>query len=170
MAGKPQMLAAGLAFIAITGCAAKQRLEDLPQPPRGTVNSQQGNADANSPLPGSTADFLARVRSDRVYFATDRSDIDSESQSILASQAVWLKRFPNTRITLEGHCDERGTRDYNIALGARRANAAKNFLAAEGINPARVTTVSYGKERPEALGSDEESWARNRRAVTVTLQ
>ena len=170
MAGKSQMLAAGLALIAITGCAPKQRLEDLPEPPRGSVNTQQSNPDANSPLPGSTADFLARVRSDRIYFDTDRSDIDSEDQAILASQAAWLQRFPNTRVTLEGHCDERGTRDYNIALGARRANAAKNFLAAQGVNPARVTTVSYGKERPEALGSDEESWARNRRAVTITLQ
>ena len=164
------ILATGFIVTAISGCASKQRLEDLPEPPRSSVNSVPINPDAGAPIPGSTADFLARVRSDRIFFDTDRSDIDTEDRAILASQAAWLKRYPNNRLTIEGHCDERGTRDYNIALGARRANAAKNYLAADGINPARITTVSYGKERPEALGSDEESWARNRRAVTMTVQ
>jgi peptidoglycan-associated lipoprotein len=108
--------------------------------------------------------------SDRVFFDTDRYNIDSEDMAALQSQAQWLARYPNTRATIEGHCDERGTRDYNLALGERRANAAKNALVSMGVNPARVTTVSYGKERPDALGSDAESWARNRRAVTVTVR
>ena len=107
---------------------------------------------------------------DRIYFDTDKFDIDSEDQSILNSQAEWLKRYPNVRVTIEGHADERGTRDYNIALGARRANATKNALAAMGIDADRISTVSYGKERPDALGSTEEDWARNRRAVTVTIE
>ena len=93
-----------------------------------------------------------------------------EDQATLRSQADWLARYPNTRVTIEGHCDERGTREYNLALGERRANATKNALAALGVSTARITTVSYGKERPDATGSDEDAYARNRRAVTVTVQ
>ena len=121
-------------------------------------------------MPGSQADFVASVTSDRVFFDTDRYDIDGEDQAVLRSQAQWLARYPNIRVTIEGHCDERGTRDYNLALGERRANAAKNALASLGVAPARITTISYGKERPASLGSDEAAWAQNRRAVTVTIQ
>ncbi|MEL0251277.1 MAG: peptidoglycan-associated lipoprotein Pal, partial [Novosphingobium sp.] len=102
-------------------------------------------------------------------FDTDRYNIDASDQGILQSQASWLARYPNKSVTIEGHCDERGTRDYNIALGERRANSAKNYLVSLGVSPSRITVVSYGKERPLALGSDEESYARNRRAVTVTI-
>ena len=109
------------------------------------------------------------MQSDTVHFAVDQYDIDPEARAILDGQATWLTRYPQARITIEGHCDERGTREYNLALGDRRANAAKNYLAAKGIDPARMTTISYGKERPLALGSDEASWAQNRRAVTVVL-
>lgn len=87
----------------------------------------------------------------------------------MRSQAEWLQRNPAVRVLVEGHADERGTRDYNLALGERRANAAKNYLASLGIDPARIETISYGKERPEAMGSNEEAWARNRRAVTVVI-
>ena len=87
----------------------------------------------------------------------------------LQSQSAWLARNPAVRVTLEGHADERGTRDYNIALGERRANAAKNYLATLGVDPGRITVISYGKERPAALGSNEEAWAQNRRAVTVVI-
>jgi peptidoglycan-associated lipoprotein len=167
MAGKTVTLIMGLSLIAVAGCAKKQRVEDLPPPPLGSGETGGGRG---APVPGSQEDFVSRVSSDRVFFDTDKSDIDAEDQAILSSQAAWLKRYPNVRATIEGHCDERGTRDYNIALGARRANAAKNYLASAGIDPARITTVSYGKERPEAVGSDETSWARNRRAVTVTVQ
>ena len=92
-----------------------------------------------------------------------------DGRQTLNRQAEWLKKYGNYQITIEGHCDERGTRDYNIALGERRANAAKNYLVSLGVDPSRITVVSYGKERPLALGSDEDSWARNRRAVTVTV-
>jgi peptidoglycan-associated lipoprotein len=106
---------------------------------------------------------------DTVYFDTDRYNIDSQDAAALAQQAQWLSRYPNKRATIEGHCDERGTRDYNLALGERRANAAKNYLVSQGVDASRVTTVSYGKERPIALGSDEAAYAKNRRAVTVTI-
>ncbi|MET0179778.1 MAG: peptidoglycan-associated lipoprotein Pal, partial [Novosphingobium sp.] len=132
--------------------------------------SADGFAGPGAPIPGSQADYVASVTSDTVYFDTDRYDIDSGDGATLRSQAQWLARYPGTRITIEGHCDERGTRDYNLALGERRANAAKTYLIGVGVDPSRIATVSYGKERPLALGSDEASWARNRRAVTVTVQ
>jgi peptidoglycan-associated lipoprotein len=103
-------------------------------------------------------------------FETDRFNVDAEDQATLQRQAQWLARYPNARITVEGHADERGTRDYNLALGERRANAAKNYLTSIGVDASRIETVSYGKERPSALGSDEQAWAQNRRAVTVTVQ
>ena len=108
--------------------------------------------------------------SDRILFDTDRFNIDTQDQAVLQSQARWMAQNPNARITIEGHADERGTRDYNLALGERRANAAKNYLASLGVSPARMTTVSYGKERPEALGSNESAWAQNRRAVSVVVR
>lgn len=118
-------------------------------------------------VPGSRADFLEQAGTDTVHFATDASDIDSEAQAILTRQAAWLAKFPNVAVTIEGHCDERGTREYNLALGDRRANSAKNFLVNAGVSPSRISVISYGKERPVAMGSDETSWAQNRRAVTV---
>jgi peptidoglycan-associated lipoprotein len=125
---------------------------------------------ALGPLPGSQQDFVANITSDRIFFGFDQFNVDAEDQAALRSQATWMQRYPAVRVTLEGHADERGTRDYNIALGERRANAAKNALAAMGVDPARVDVISYGKERPDAVGSNEESWARNRRAVTVIIQ
>lgn len=168
MTKKITMLFMATSLIALAGCAKKEKPQDLPPPPVGT----QGNTGPveTGPAPGSQADFLANISADRVFFDTDKYDIDAQDQATLASQAQWLQRYPNARVTIEGHADERGTRDYNLALGARRANAAKNALAALGIDPARITTVSYGKERPDALGSTEADWARNRRAVTVTVQ
>ncbi len=156
-------------LVALAACAPKRKVEDIPPAP---VQQEEAATDANAgkPLPGSQADFVASVSSDRVYFDTDKFDIDEEDQATLRSQASWLAQYPNKRVTIEGHCDERGTRDYNIALGDRRANAAKNFLASLGVDSGRISTISYGKERPDAMGSDEASWARNRRAVTVTVQ
>ena len=106
---------------------------------------------------------------DVILFDTDLFNIDSQDAAALRTQAEYLLQYPSANATVEGHADERGTRDYNLALGERRANAAKNYLVSLGVDAGRVTTVSYGKERPVALGSDEESWARNRRAVTVTI-
>ena len=116
--------------------------------------------------PGSQADLVANA-GDRVFFAYDRSDISPEAQQILERQAQWLKRYPNVSVTIEGHTDERGTREYNLALGERRAQAVKNVLTALGIPASRMSTISYGKERPEVPHSDEQSYAQNRRGVTV---
>jgi peptidoglycan-associated lipoprotein len=116
--------------------------------------------------PGSQQDLDANVGS-RVYFATDKSDITPEARRTLERQAEWLKRYPNVTVTIEGHCDERGTREYNLALGERRASAVKNVLAALGIPANRVSTISYGKERPAVVGSNEQAWAQNRRGVTI---
>jgi peptidoglycan-associated lipoprotein len=102
-----------------------------------------------------------------VFFEFDRSDISSEAQQILQRQASWLQHYPNVSVTIEGHCDERGTREYNLALGERRAAAVKNVLVAAGIPASRISTISYGKERPIVLGSNEEAWAQNRVAITT---
>jgi peptidoglycan-associated lipoprotein len=116
--------------------------------------------------PGSQQD-LAATAGDRVFFAYDQSDISSEGQQILQRQAEWLKRYPRVSITIEGHCDERGTREYNLALGERRAQAVKNVLVALGIPAARIQTISYGKERPIVVGSDEAGYAQNRVGITM---
>jgi peptidoglycan-associated lipoprotein len=125
----------------------------------GGISSSRGG-------PGSQQD-LASTAGDRVFFAYDRSDISSEAQQILQRQSQWLKRYPNVSVTIEGHTDERGTREYNLALGERRAQAVKNVLVALGIPAARVSTISYGKERPEIPHSDDQSYAQNRRGVTT---
>lgn len=157
------------ALIAVAGCA-KKAPEQLPPAPEQTPSGEAPPPAEMGPAPGSQAHFVANVTSDRVYFGLDQYDIDAEDQATLQSQAAYLRQYPNVRVTIEGHADERGTREYNLALGDRRANAAKNYLASLGIDAGRINTISYGKERPEALGSDEASWARNRRAVTVTVQ
>ncbi len=156
--------------LAVAGCQ-KKRPETLPPGP-GPVDPGPApgpGTDTGQAAPGTSAHFKQNVASDTVLFGLDQYDIDAEARRILDSQAQWLTQFPSTRITIEGHADERGTREYNLALGDRRANAAKNYLAARGIAPERITTISYGKERPVALGSDEASWAQNRRAVTIVL-
>lgn len=157
------------ALIAVAGCAKKPPKE-LPPAPQETPAAEAPPATPEGPVPGSQAHFVANVASDRIHFDTDKSDVRPEDRTILESQAAYLKQYPQVRVTIEGHADERGTREYNLALGERRANAAKNYLASLGIDPSRMTTISYGKERPEATGSDEASWAQNRRAVTVVIQ
>jgi peptidoglycan-associated lipoprotein len=112
------------------------------------------------------ADLLANV-GDRVLFGFDSSELTSGSQATLNRQAAFLAARPALRITIEGHCDERGTREYNLALGERRASVVRDYLVARGINAARIKTISYGKERPAAVGSNEAAWAKNRRSVTV---
>ncbi len=116
--------------------------------------------------PGSQEDLVANV-GDRVFFDFDRSTIRSDQLPVLQRQAEWMGRNAEVRVQIEGHADERGTREYNLALGQRRANAARDVLVASGVNGARISTISYGKDRPAALGSNEEAWAQNRRAVTV---
>jgi peptidoglycan-associated lipoprotein len=119
--------------------------------------------------PGTQEDLVVNV-GDRVFFGYNESELSAEARATLDRQAIWLKKYPQTEITVEGHCDERGTREYNLALGERRAVAVKNYLVADGINASRVKTVSYGKERPAVLGSNEAAWAQNRRGVTVVGQ
>ncbi|MBA3879534.1 MULTISPECIES: peptidoglycan-associated lipoprotein Pal [Sphingomonas] len=160
------------ALLAVAGCASKPKdiatLGPSTEPPAQT-NTGTGSTVTDTVVPGSAADFKRSVASDTIRFALDMYDIDPEARAILDTQAAWLLKYPNARATIEGHCDERGTREYNLALGDRRATAAKNYLAAKGVDPSRLTTISYGKERPIALGSDEASWAQNRRAVTIVL-
>ena len=164
-----------LAAALLAGCAshphappgpvASNAPAPLPPPPPGRAPSQgvQGRA-----LPGSAQDFVINV-GDRVYFDFDRYDIRGDAQPILAAQAAWLNRYGAVQVRIEGNCDERGTREYNLALGARRANSIRDFLTSRGVNPGRITTISYGKERPIDPGSGEDSWAHNRNGHTAIV-
>jgi peptidoglycan-associated lipoprotein len=161
---------AAASALALTGCAKKPPAQLPPAPEQGNNEGAQLPPSGGA-VPGSEEHFKSVMNGrDVIYFDTDKYDIDSDDAAALRQQAQYLLQYAQIRATIEGHCDERGTREYNIALGDRRANAAKNYLVSLGVPAARLTTVSYGKERPAALGSDEASWAQNRRAVTVVLQ
>jgi peptidoglycan-associated lipoprotein len=121
---------------------------------------------AGSGAPGSQQDFVVNV-GDRVFFETDSSELTAAAQATLTKQAAWLTRYTNYAFTIEGHADERGTREYNFALGARRAQATRDYLVSKGLAASRMRTVSYGKERPVATCDDISCWSQNRRAVTV---
>jgi peptidoglycan-associated lipoprotein len=123
-------------------------------------------ASKDAATPGSARDFAINA-GDLVYFSTDSVDLTQEAQQTLASQARWLKQYGQHTITIEGHADERGTREYNIALGAKRAQAVRDFLARNGISASRLRTVSYGREKPVAVCGDISCWSQNRRAQTV---
>ena len=170
MSSTATKLLVAVSLIAVAGCAKKPPAELPPAPVQNTTPVTPPPVTNPGPTPGSQADFVANVAADRIFFDTDKSDVDQPSQSTLQSQAAWLAKYPDKRVTIEGHCDERGTREYNLALGERRANATKNALVALGVSAARITTISYGKERPDQTGSDEAAWAKNRRAVTVTVE
>jgi peptidoglycan-associated lipoprotein len=130
-------------------------------------NADNALANANSAaVPGSQQDFVVNV-GDRVFFETDSSELSAQARATLDKQAQWLSRYPQYTFTIEGHADERGTREYNLALGARRAQAVRDYLISRGIAANRMNTISYGKERPVALCDDISCWAQNRRAVTV---
>ena len=147
------------AMIAIAGCAKKQKLPD---------NAAQlgiGNG-AGSATPGSTQDFTVNV-GDRIFFTTDSTSLTAQARQTLDKQATWLARYGTYKITIEGHADERGTREYNLALGARRAAATRDYLSSRGISRGRIRTISFGKERPVAVCNDISCWSQNRRAVTV---
>ncbi|MFL5030465.1 MAG: peptidoglycan-associated lipoprotein Pal [Xanthobacteraceae bacterium] len=131
-----------------------------------TGQPQAGVAGAGAAVPGSAQDFVVNV-GDRVFFETDATELTPQSRTTLDKQAQWLQYYNRYTFTIEGHADERGTREYNIALGARRAQAVRDYLAAQGIQPNRMRTVSYGKERPVAVCNDISCWSQNRRAVTV---
>ncbi len=124
---------------------------------------------APTTLSGLQADLVANAGADTVYFGFDSYGLDEAARAVLGAQAEWLVRNASVRANIEGHTDERGTREYNLALGERRANAAKNFLAAQGVDSGRLSVISFGKERPAVDGSNEDAWARNRRAVTIVV-
>jgi peptidoglycan-associated lipoprotein len=134
--------------------------------PKPETEFGQGGGRQSPATPGSARDFAVNV-GDIVYFTTDSVDLSPEAQQTLANQARWLQQYAQYTITIEGHADERGTREYNIALGAKRAQAVRTYLSQHGINGARVRTVSYGKERPVAVCNDISCWSQNRRAQTV---
>ena len=128
----------------------------------GTITETTGSGIVS----GSQEDLIVNV-GDRVFFGYDSSDLDSDALELLQDQVAWLKQNSDVSVTIEGHCDERGTREYNLALGEKRAQAVKNYLIGLGINPDRVSTISYGKERPAVVGSNDGAWAQNRRSVTI---
>lgn len=178
---KTMPLIVALSAVALAGCARNR--ESLPPPPPQAAPAAPAAPAIDAPgtvppaadvgtstVPGSQEAFRQAVGSDTVLFGLDSYALDDAARQTLGAQAGWLAGRSATRITIEGHADERGTREYNLALGERRANAAKNFLAAQGVETSRMTVISYGKERPAVAASNEDAWAANRRAVTLILQ
>ena len=156
LARNPAVIAL-VSALALAGCASKKTVPNT---------AADLGLNANNAAPGSTQDFTVNV-GDRIFFDTDSSAIRADAQQTLQRQAQWLSRYGNYSITIEGHADERGTREYNIALGARRAAATRDFLISQGVSGSRLKTISYGKERPVAVCDDISCWSQNRRAVTV---
>ena len=155
--------------IALAACQ-KKAPEELPPPPTETATPTPTPM-ASGPTVGTQQHFAdaVGVANTVVYFDTDRYNIDAEDSAKLQRQGQYFSQYPQLNFTIEGHADERGTREYNLALGERRANAAKNYLVSIGVPANRIRTVSYGKERPVALGSNEAAWAQNRRAATIVI-
>ena len=147
-----KLLSLFVALVALSGCSVF-----------GTDGGLFSGADCESRL---ARDF-AENATDTVFFAFDSSQLSAEAQAALDTQVEWLKKHDDVNVIVQGHCDERGTREYNLALGERRANAVKQYLVSQGIAEDRISTYSYGKERPAVLGNSESAWAQNRRAVTV---
>ncbi len=160
LARNPVMVALVLT-LSLAGCKSKSGL-----PNNANELGLNGANGAGAATPGSPQDFTVNV-GDRIFFDTDSSAIRADASQTLDRQAQWLAQYPNYAITVEGHADERGTREYNLALGARRASAAKNYLVSRGVPANRLQTISYGKEKPVAVCDDISCWSQNRRAVTV---
>ncbi len=165
---------AALAIAALlAGCASHPHhapppgsIAEAPPPLPPPSGRAPGSGIQGRALPGSVQDFVINV-GDRVYFDFDQYGVRADAQPILGAQAAWLNRYPAVAVRIEGNCDERGTREYNLALGARRASSARDFLVSHGVDPARITTISYGKERPIDPGEGEDAWAKNRNAHTA---
>jgi peptidoglycan-associated lipoprotein len=153
-----RILGAFAAAALLTACTPAQKNT-------GESAGTGASAATQGPAPGSQEDLVANV-GDRVFFAFDKSNLSSDAQATLDRQSSWLAKYPQNNVQVAGNCDERGTEEYNLALGQRRANAARDFLVAKGVSAGRITTISYGKDRPTALGSTEEAWAQNRNAIT----
>ncbi|MCS5595895.1 MAG: peptidoglycan-associated lipoprotein Pal [Alphaproteobacteria bacterium] len=166
------LLVLSLALL-VTACSGDTSQTDLSVSERegitgAAVDGMEGYDETtlNGPAPGTQQDLVVNI-GDRVFFGYDRYDLNAEAQATLGMQADWLNRHPNITVTIEGHADERGTREYNLALGERRANSVRRYLMALGVDANRINVISYGKERPAVLGSNPSSWAQNRRGVTV---
>jgi len=160
---------AAAAAATLAACASKPKPAPAAPPPPPPPPAETAPPPApvgETVLPGSERDFVVNV-GDRVYFDFDKYDIRTDAQPLLDAQAAWLKRYPAVAVRIEGNCDERGTREYNLALGARRANAVRDFLVARGVAGDRISTVSYGKEKPIDAGTGEEADAHNRNAHTA---
>ena len=149
-----------LAALALLGACTDKNVSTGAATGSGATTSTTGGA-----VPGSQQDLVANV-GDRVFFGYDQTSLSSEARGTLDRQAEWLQRYPQVTIQMAGNCDERGTGEYNLALGQRRANAARDYLVAHGVSSNRITTISYGKEKPVAVGSDEQAYAQNRNATT----
>jgi peptidoglycan-associated lipoprotein len=150
-------------FLALAACS-KKKTPDLDA--GGGFNDGGLSAGVDSVAPGSKADFDTNV-GNVVYFLVDQSSLTPEGRETLARQAQWLQQYPNVTVQVEGHADERGTREYNISLSARRATASRNFLISQGVDDGRISSIAYGKERPAELCDAEECWSKNRRSVTI---
>jgi len=153
------------AALLLGACTHKQEAVNTAPPPAAPPPPAAAPVQSGI-LPGSAQDFKVNV-GDTVHFALNQYNIEENDKGTLSKQAAWLTRYPSVRLTVEGHADERGTREYNLALGARRANAVKEFLVAQGVAAGRLETVSYGKERPICTESNEDCWSQNRRGVSV---
>ena len=169
-------LGAGVvAALCLAGCASHPKAVapvamTSPPPPQPHTYAPPPPAPVQSgPLPGTVKDFVVNV-GDRVYFDTNKFTVRSDGAAVLAAQGRWLNRYPSVQVRIEGNADERGTREYNLALGAKRADAVKTMLVEQGVSPSRITTISYGKERPIDSGTGEDAWAHNRNAHTDITQ
>ena len=147
-----------------SGSGSASSSSDVSSSEEGTIT--ETSPESASITPGSQEDLIVNV-GDRVFFNYDSSDLDSDAQELLQDQVAWLKQYSNVSVIVEGHCDERGTREYNLALGEKRAQSVKNYLISLGISSDRISTISYGKERPAVIGSNDGAWAQNRRSVSL---
>jgi peptidoglycan-associated lipoprotein len=160
---------AAAAFLVLAGCTTKPPANTSAppaEPPPSTSESAPVTSESSNIIPGSAEDLRVNV-GDTVHFEYDHYDLRDEDRSVLQRQASWLQKYSQVRVAVEGHCDERGTREYNLALGARRANAVKEYLVSLGVSAGRLETISYGKERPVCTESSEDCNAQNRRGVTT---
>ena len=150
-----KMLGAFAAVALLAACAQQTK----------TAQTGTGAAVTSGPVPGSEEDLVANV-GDRVFYDFNKSNLKPDAQATLTRQAAWMGKYPAVMVQVAGNCDDRGTEEYNLALGWRRANAAANYLEAKGVAKSRITTISYGKDRPTAMGDNEQAWAQNRNAIT----
>ncbi len=171
-----RMLSLLMVLFLVSACAATVPKDESLLDIDGGVNEQGYESSdsgfetdmlgGNGAVPGTQQDLVVNI-GDRIFFGFDKYDLTFDAKDSIEKQSMWLKKYPHINVVIEGHCDERGTREYNLALGDRRAMAVRNYLIALGVESERVQTISYGKERPSVMGSDERSWAQNRRGVLV---